>query len=580
MKTTPIQNLTEERSFSDELVAPPTEVRAATESQRQREDFMQCVLRSLPAHIAVLDREGVIVAVNEAWTSFGRANGNLRLRGADVGANYLEVCRRAQGEDKELAHVAGRGIEAVLGGYRYFFSLEYPCHSPIQQRWFLLNVAPLKGLGGAVISHTDITSRHLAEEDIRLAHAETEGLLAAITSILIGLDKQGKITRWNDTAVRTFGVSAEDALGKVLPDVLVGWKGAEILSQLAEKRSLAVPSRLEDLHLRDPQGNHRLLAFSVHPVARTSGRSNRLLLLGSDLTQRKRMEEELQRAQKLESIGQLAAGIAHEINTPIQFVGDNTHFLRESFQGISQVLHSFAALLEGARTGSVGPELVRETEQAMEAADLEYLIKEIPQALEQSQEGLQRVARIVWAMKEFSHPGGDDKVAIHLNRAIETTVTVARNEWKYVAEMVLDLDPALPPVPCFQGEFNQALLNLIVNAAHAISDKVGGKHCRHKGTITVRTRRIGEWVEVQVEDTGTGIPEEIRPRIFDPFFTTKPTGQGTGQGLALVHSVIVTKHGGTIHFTSVVDQGTTFVISLPIRPERGTAVPPPTRREQ
>ena len=196
--------------------------------------------------------------------------------------------------------------------------------------------------------------------------------------------------------------------------------------------------------------------------------------------------------------------------------------------------------------------------------DLDYLTREIPKAIAQSLEGVGRVANIVRSMKEFSHPGTDELQPVDVNKALECTLTVCRNEWKYVADVVTDLDPRLPLVPCMPGACNQVFLNLIINSAHAIADKQAG-NCTEKGTITVSTRSDGDWVEIRVADTGTGIPEKHRTKVFDPFFTTKKVGRGTGQGLAIAHSVIVDKHGGTLTFDTEVGHGTTFVVRLPQR---------------
>lgn len=225
-------------------------------------------------------------------------------------------------------------------------------------------------------------------------------------------------------------------------------------------------------------------------------------------------------------------------------------------------------MLDGARTGAPERSLVTGVEAAMERADLGYLRQEIPKAIEQSLEGIERISKIVRAMKEFSHPGADEKTSIDLNGSIESTITVARNEWKYVADMETDFDPSLPLVPCLPGEFNQVILNIIVNAAHAIAAKTGGEPER-KGTIFVSTRVRDGWAEVRIRDTGTGIREEIRSRIFDPFFTTKEVGKGTGQGLAISHSVIVEKHGGTIGFETETGIGTTFIVRLPLSETSG-----------
>jgi two-component system, NtrC family, sensor kinase len=276
--------------------------------------------------------------------------------------------------------------------------------------------------------------------------------------------------------------------------------------------------------------------------------------------QRDLMEVHLRQAQKLESIGQLAAGIAHEINSPTQFIGDNLSFMQEVFDDLLRLLGQFHLLLAAARGQSFAEGLAGEIEKTIQTIDLADLEKEIPQAIAQALSGVKRVAKIVQAMKDFSHPGTDTKTPVDLNRAIESTLTVCRNEWKYVADVQTDFDPCLPPVSCLPGEFNQAILNIVVNAAHAIADKVHGKS---KGTICVKTRQKGDKVEIRISDTGTGIPELARGRIFDPFFTTKEVGKGTGQGLAIARSVVVDKHQGEITFETVMGQGTTFVIRLP-----------------
>jgi PAS domain S-box-containing protein len=273
-------------------------------------------------------------------------------------------------------------------------------------------------------------------------------------------------------------------------------------------------------------------------------------MLKQTLEERDRLEDNLRQAQKLEAIGQLAAGIAHEINTPTQYVGDNLRFLKESFGELDSLLTKLVEV-----GGAPASALLAE-------ADFDYLKEEIPRALNQSLEGVDRVAKIVRAMKEFSHPARE-KTATDLNRAIQSTITVASNEWKYVAEVDMDLDSNLPTVHCSPAEFNQVVLNMVVNAAHAIADVVGDGG-KGKGKIRVKTRPDGEWAVVEISDTGAGMPAHIQQRIFEPFFTTKEVGKGTGQGLAIAHNVIVDKHGGTIKVVSAPGKGTTFIIRLPI----------------
>ncbi len=272
---------------------------------------------------------------------------------------------------------------------------------------------------------------------------------------------------------------------------------------------------------------------------------------------------QLLQAEKMQSVGRLAAGVAHEINTPIQFVGDNGRFILESMADLEKLMRVYERVIEIVATGEDATDLVKEAKAIADEIDLDYLRTEIPQAINQSLEGIDRIANIVRAMKEFSHPGSNEKSPTDLNRAIENTATVCRHEWKYHAELRLDLDPELPLIPCLAGEINQAFLNLIVNAAHTVQylAKAGSLE---KGLIQISTQVEGEYVVVRVRDNGMGIPEAILTKIFEPFFTTKEVGQGTGQGLAIVYSTIVDKHGGTIEVESELGKGTTFIISLPI----------------
>jgi signal transduction histidine kinase len=249
----------------------------------------------------------------------------------------------------------------------------------------------------------------------------------------------------------------------------------------------------------------------------------------------------------------LAFGIAHEINTPIQYIGDNGHFLGDAFRDLLDVATA------GSESGCSGASASGRSATAT-AVDVDYLRTEVPKAIGQLLEGVDHVARIVRAMKEFSHPGPVEKTPVDINRAIESIILVSRNEWKYSADLLTDLDPDLPRVPCLGSRLNQVILNLIVNAAHAISAVV--QDSENKGTITISTRHCAEWAEIRVIDTGCGIPEAIRSQVFDPFFTTKDVGKGTGQGLALAHAVIVQEHGGTIGFESEEGSGTTFTIRL------------------
>jgi two-component system NtrC family sensor kinase len=285
--------------------------------------------------------------------------------------------------------------------------------------------------------------------------------------------------------------------------------------------------------------------------------------LTTEIAERRKMEAELRLAQKLEAIGQLAAGIAHEINTPTQYVSDNVHFLRGSFSalvGLREKLHEACKRL-AAGTSSAPAELTAIAEYE-EDIDYEYLSARAPKAVDAALEGLDRIARIVQAMREFGHHDSGERTPVDLNHAILTTLEVARNEYKYVAEVETELEP-LPAVLCLGGEMNQVFLNLIVNAAHAIRDVV--KDSGAMGKIRIDTKLRDGDVLIRISDTGTGIPKDIQRRVFDPFFTTKEVGRGTGQGLAIARSV-VDKHGGQISFETEAGSGTTFLIRIPTAP--------------
>jgi signal transduction histidine kinase len=308
------------------------------------------------------------------------------------------------------------------------------------------------------------------------------------------------------------------------------------------------------------EGEFRIV---TSPISNAAGIVYAGIALYEDITEKMFLERDLRQAQKFEAVGQLAAGIAHEVNTPIQYIGDNISFLQDSFDDLVGILNAYdtqwKALIE---TGGVPAAAGREVLEKAEEADIAYLLEEIPKTFEQSLEGVRRVEKIVRAMKDFSHPGSDEKTTIDINKIIENTITVCRNEWKYVAEMQTELASDLPLVLGFAGEMSQVFLNIIVNGAHAISDVTqGGKD--GKGTISIRTRKLEDRVEIRISDTGGGIPDAIQERVFDPFFTTKAQGKGTGQGLAIAHRVVVEKHQGTLVLESDKGKGTTFVIEIP-----------------
>lgn len=399
--------------------------------------------------------------------------------------------------------------------------------------------------------------------DLNQIEARNRQLTAVVeqaTDTIMVLNADRGIEYLNPAAERELGWSLDEVRGKTSADLNI--RRSSSLTYDAMNQALENDGIWKG-NLRSVSRDGRDIETDITASAMKDdlGRITHYLMIGRDVTERVKMEQELARAQKLESIGQLAAGIAHEINTPSQYVGDNTRFLKESFDNLNSMLGKLGALLEGDGTTI----LKEDVKLLLDAADAEYLQDEIPRAIDQSLDGIARVSKIVRAMKEFSHPA-DEKVPLNLNRAIESTITVASNEWKYVAEMRTDFDPLLLTVQCLPGEFNQVILGIIVNAAHAISEVCDADDGK-LGTITVSTKLLDDWAEIRISDTGGGIPDEIRSRIFDPFFTTKEVGKGTGQGLSIAHSIVVEKHGGTLNVESEIGEGSCFVIRLPLDDE-------------
>jgi len=400
---------------------------------------------------------------------------------------------------------------------------------------------------------------------------ERYGLLTeSIRDAIIALDSNGQILTWNRAASEIFMRDAADVVGAPLSGLIVGT--GELEEQSLDQALLdELVGRTVEMVGIDSDGEHIPIEVLVGDWMEDEDRFYSLVARDvsarqqSD-TEREILQSQLDQARKLEAVGQLAAGIAHEINTPTQYVGDNTRFLQEAFEDLGDVLTKSMAVAEGPADDSSYDDLSGELKEAMEDADVEFLAEEIPKAIEQSLIGLRRVSKIVGAMKEFSHPSQGEMVPTDLNQAIESTVTVATNEWKYVAELETEFDPDLEAVQCMPGELNQVVLNMVVNAAHAIGEFLG-EDSAERGKITVSTRKLEGLAEIRITDTGAGIPEEVKARVFDPFFTTKEVGKGTGQGLSIGHDIIVNKHGGSIDIESEVGQGTTFIIRIPLTQE-------------
>jgi PAS domain S-box-containing protein len=412
-----------------------------------------------------------------------------------------------------------------------------------------------------------IERQKTAERLLLEANAHNVTILASIASGMIEVDDRDYITYFNFEAERIFGTLAIQALGKPLVETIALIESESFFEKARAARHVGQKQMVRHMSYIGVDGAKHILDFSICPISGHDTHERGLLIVIDDITDMMKLEHELRQSQKLEAVGQLAAGIAHEINTPTQFIGDNTQFLQGAFSDFIELLKHYRQLEGRMENETDRRSLLNEISEFTKEKDIDYLIAEIPKAIEQNLEGLRRVADIVRAMREFSHPGSTEREPADLNQAIRNTVTVARNEWKYVADVRLELDDNLPLVPCRVAEINQVLLNLIVNAAQAIKE-LNVESIEQKGKITIRSRGTAHHFEIQVHDNGKAIPPAIRHRIFEPFFTTKPVGQGSGQGLAIAYAIIVTAHSGTIEVESAQSEGTTFVISLPLETPR------------
>jgi PAS domain S-box-containing protein len=396
---------------------------------------------------------------------------------------------------------------------------------------------------------SDVTDQVRAEERQR-------GLACAVPDLVLRIGADGTVLD-QKLPEDLHGASPSDYAEVGAP--LAAWTAAaafhgRVLSVLHEGRAGVITTFEAALALRT-----RTRPVEVR-VSRSS--ASEVACIVRDLSETQRLRQERLQASKLEAVGQLAAGIAHEINTPLQFIGDNLAFLGSAFRTVGAVLDAEADALN-ANHATISAEIRARLRALREDADLEFMLVEAPRAVDAALDGSRQVGRIVRAMKEFSHPGQTQMVLCDLNQVVESTVTISRNVWKYVAELKTELSSELPRVLCHPGEMSQVLLNLIVNATHAIADVVGDG-ARGRGQIRVSTCMSGRFVELRVTDTGSGIPEAVRARIFDPFFTTKEVGRGTGQGLWLARSTVVERHGGQLTFETQLGAGSSFSVKLPL----------------
>ena len=413
----------------------------------------------------------------------------------------------------------------------------------------------------------ELQERRRIENSLRESQATLRAVIDAVPACIDAKDALGRYVFMNAYQAEIAGIDPEEAPGKSHNDF--AGRGHDTSFRDADETVMRSQKPLYNFEVQSQsfKGEARYWLSNKVPIKDSLGNTEMVVSVSLDITKRKEaeaekaaLEQELRRAQKLESLGTLAGGVAHEINTPSQYVGDNVRFLQGAFVALADVCGQARSVANALKAGPAATAEVTALGEAIEKSDLDYLLDEVPTSLQQSLDGIERIREIVSAIKKFSHPDVGEKVPINVREAIETTIVVSRNQWKHVATLVSDFAEDMPPLPCLPGEFNQVILNLIVNSAQAIEESVRSE----PGKIFVSARPDNGWLEIRVGDNGTGIKPENLDRIFDMFFTTKAPGKGTGQGLAICHSIVTQKHGGTISVESKLGLGTTFIVRLPL----------------
>ncbi|HWA84419.1 MAG TPA: ATP-binding protein [Fimbriimonadaceae bacterium] len=403
-----------------------------------------------------------------------------------------------------------------------------------------------------VRKRSDDEIRRLAQRALGEFEQRLQAVIASAPVLLLVIELDGRIALWEGQAPRILE-SGGDPTGAL---IFERWAAMPRLREAAE-RALTGEMFSTQLDMDDVS-----LEARFRPLHDEAGQRIGAIGVITDVTESRQFETRLALAEKMQGIGQLAAGVAHEMNTPMQYISANTYFLRDSFQALGRLMARYENLLAAASQGLPVRRLSRQVEECAEEVEVDYLMREIPIAIEQSMSGIDHVTKIVSALKEYCHPGVNAHVDVDVNRIVGSTLAVTHNAWRFVAEVETQLDPNLRPIQGVTSEIVQAISNILINAADAVHDEIkSGRY--EKGRITVQTRNVSSGIEIRIADNGPGIPASVRSRIFELFFTTKEVGKGTGQGLAISHRVIAEKHGGSIDVESKEGQGTTFVLRLP-----------------
>lgn len=520
------------------------------------------ILETMIDGVIISDLKGKITDINNAITQqFGYTRNEI------IGKTPLELILNKEDQQRYIKEIKQFISMKQIMSTEYILKHKDGTAFPSSINISLMYDARNKP-SGIVAVLRDITEQKRSQSIINSEREKLSITLKSIEDAVITTNDKGDIELFNKSAENVTNWKQNEVVGLHVSEVF------NILPTRKTDRDESNTSKIQlmeqlirsssEMTLNSKNGTKKIVSGSISKIFDQNNSIIGYILVFQDITEQRKNEERFLLSRKLESIGQIASGIAHEINTPMQFIGDNARFFQEAFKNICQFFGDYFNLMFILMEKKKIPvTLITGLQKRERELDIGYLIDEVPRAIDESLEGIERVTKLISAMKDFTHSETKEKQLSDLNRGIESTIIISKNEWKYVSEMETDLDPDLPLINCVIDEINQVILNLIVNAAQAIRNVAKEKN-EKSGKILIKTKRNGDFVNIIIKDTGNGIPEKIKNRIFDPFFTTKGTGKGTGQGLAITHDIIVNKHNGGINVDSTVGKGSTFTISLPI----------------
>lgn len=537
----------------------PDELPASGPPSQLEHILLQALLRHLPDSVYFKDRESRFLRVNSAmarWVGVPDPKDLVGLTDSDL---FTHEHAQPARDDEQRIIATGKPLLDIE---------EKETWTDGRVTWVSTSKLPLYDLAGAIIGtfgiSRDITIQKLAEAEFRRSETTLRALLSAVP-VGIALLRDRTLLTVNPMLVRIVGYSADELRGHGTRLLYADDAEYDRLGTLRGEPTDEAP-RGATTRWRHKNGTLIDVEITLAPLLQQE-HAGEWVMTAVDITgrlraeaQRQELRAQLDLAQKLESVGRLSAGIAHEINTPGQFVADNLRFLSRSLEQLER----YFAAVEPLRAAAAAPAAPDSAAAVATEIELDYLREELPRCIGQSLEGMERIARIVAALRDFAHPAATGRAPVELAGLIETTIAVSRHEWKYVAEITTDFDPRQPPVPVVADEFNQALLNLIINAAQAVA-ALPGPRSGAKGRICIRTRTTPTHALVEIEDTGAGIPAAVRPHLFEPFATGRGAANAAGQGLHIVHG-IVRRHGGKIEYDTEIGRGTTFRLLLPLQP--------------